>query len=601
MLATASRGGCRPQATAPSASPRAAKSGCVSEARCEPFQRPDSVRRRMFMAATMSGAATSLSPSLRSMAGSFVGESLTVDLLNVVGICPPPGLSAETGPSFPGAGTEPWITSDDGHECCLCRCCHNGRVKPDKNQRAIVKSMSEAQLLDLLLAQLSMRAQEAGCFDTLFPVLQAIHRRLSVSSTGESNISLLAQLSMRAQEAGCFDTLFPVLQAIHRRLSVSSTGESNISGASLRNLDKMISKMSCQQMILFAKKNPNVDSGIMQLVMDQLTGSCPTAPFDLSGSSAFCSRAVKAEAHSLKLGAVALGAGVRRHRRAEGRSQLSSGPDLGSRCYIVQSILGKGAGAVATRPLTAGELLAEEEPLLQWSGEDQDQLQQLFDALPLDKQRAMMDLQDSFADQDSEKTLLGVACTNAFTFQNEEEERCLYLEISRFNHSCRPNCEGSWDERLGMLQVYACEDIPSGDELCLFYTDVRKPRQLRQEKLQTLGFTCACPVCRGADPASDRRRERLWQLSEEIPSCEDPEQALDLIRESFELSDEEGLNISCFREVTAYQAYTSCLSMGRKEEAGKWAQRAYEFSLKGHGPYHATTKIISRHASRYRS
>ena len=24
------------------------------------------------------------------------------------------------------------------------------------------------------------------------------------------------------------------------------------------------------------------------------------------------------------------------------------------------------------------------------------------------------------------------------------------------------------------------------------------------------------------------------------------------------------------------QAYTSCLSMGRKEEAGKWAQRAYE-------------------------
>ena len=64
-----------------------------------------------------------------------------------------------------------------------------------------------------------------------------------------------------------------------------------------------------------------------------------------------------------------------------------------------------------------------------------------------------------------------------------------------------------------------------------------------QEKLQTLGFTCACPVCRGAgsdktlvpcqspeishspDPASDRRRERLWQLSEEIPSCEDPEQA----------------------------------------------------------------------------
>ncbi|CAE7747276.1 unnamed protein product [Symbiodinium sp. CCMP2456] len=72
------------------------------------------------------------------MAGSFVGESLTVDVLNVMGIRPPPGLSAQT----TGASTEPWSTSDEGHECFLCRCCHNGRVKPDKKQRATVKSMS---------------------------------------------------------------------------------------------------------------------------------------------------------------------------------------------------------------------------------------------------------------------------------------------------------------------------------------------------------------------------------------------------------------------------------------------------------------------------
>ncbi|OLQ09353.1 hypothetical protein AK812_SmicGene7073 [Symbiodinium microadriaticum] len=458
-----------------------------------------------------------------------------------------------------GASKEPWSTSDEGHECFLCRCflvgkgtaltllecsllrpmkeqseqidcCHNGRVKPDKKQRATVKSMSETQLLDLLLAQLSMRAQEAGRFDSLFPVLQAIHRRLSVSSTGESNISgaslrnlekmmskmscqkmsclaeknpnvnsgilqlvqdqlngscpiapfdlpsfpklsrqfispepeplelpsvaaiavekdavsfsaetragchngrvkpdkkqratvksmsetqlldlLLAQLSMRAQEAGRFDTLFPVLQAIHRRLSVSSTGESNISGASLRNLEKVMSKMSCQQMIFFAKKNPNADPGLLQLVMDQLTDGerVEVAKWDVFG-------------------------------RQQGLDQASESSKF-------QRVNGQ-------------------EPLLQWSGEDQDQVQQLFDALPLHKQSAMMDLQAA------------------------RDHAELYLEISRFNHSCRPNCEGSWDDRL--------------------------------------------------DPASDKRRERLWQLVEEIPSCEDPEQ---------------GLNISCFREVAAYQ------------------------------------------------
>ena len=90
---------------------------------------------------------------------------------------------------------------------------------------------------------------------------------------------------MRAQEAGRFDTLFPVLQAIHRRLSVSSTGESNISGASLRNLEKVMSKMSCQQMIFFAKKNPNADPGLLQLVMDQLTGSCKNSPVSFPRSS----------------------------------------------------------------------------------------------------------------------------------------------------------------------------------------------------------------------------------------------------------------------------------------------------------------------------
>ena len=30
-----------------------------------------------------------------------------------------------------------------------------------------------------------------------------------------------------------------------------------------------------------------------------------------------------------------------------------------------------------------------------------------------------------------------------------------YLKISRFNHSCLPNCGVSWDDREGLLQVFA--------------------------------------------------------------------------------------------------------------------------------------------------
>eukprot|EP00439_Symbiodinium_sp_Y106_P051339 s1998_g6.t2 len=209
----------------------------------ELFERLDSVLRRMFMAARVSGA-MSLSPSQRSdlvaHGHSFAGERITLDLLDLARIGPPPGLSRER-----GASDEPWSASDEGHECFLCHCCHNGRMKPHMKQRAAVKSISEAQLLELLLAQLSMRAHEAGRFDTLFPVLQAVHCRLSVSSRGQSDIS----------------------------------------GAALRNMEKMMSKMSCQQMVFFADKNPNVDNGIMQLVKDQVSGSRPAAPLDFPGSS----------------------------------------------------------------------------------------------------------------------------------------------------------------------------------------------------------------------------------------------------------------------------------------------------------------------------
>ncbi|OLQ13493.1 hypothetical protein AK812_SmicGene2477 [Symbiodinium microadriaticum] len=206
----------------------------------ELLQRCDSVPRCMFTAARVSGAA-SLPSELRLVAHSFAGERPMPDLLDLDSIGPPPGLSRDT-----GANKESWSTSDEGDECFWCRCCHNGRMKPDKKQREAVKSISEAQLLDLLLAQLSMRAQQAGRFDTLFPVLQAIHCRLSFSSKGKSDIS----------------------------------------GAALRNMEKMMSKMSCQQMVFFADKNPNVDGGIMQLVKDQLRARCPAAPLGFSGSSA---------------------------------------------------------------------------------------------------------------------------------------------------------------------------------------------------------------------------------------------------------------------------------------------------------------------------
>ena len=95
---------------------------------------------------------------------------------------------------------------------------------------------------------------------------------------------LLTELSMRAKEAGNFETVFPTLQLIHRRLSVSPHVESTMAGSTQRNLAKAMSKMSCQQMIYFAQKNSNLNADLVNCLKDQLSGSRRTASFDVSSS-----------------------------------------------------------------------------------------------------------------------------------------------------------------------------------------------------------------------------------------------------------------------------------------------------------------------------
>ena len=91
---------------------------------------------------------------------------------------------------------------------------------------------------------------------------------------------LLTQLSIRAKQTDVFEAIFPTLQLIHRRLSVSPHVESTMAGATQRNLAKAMSKMSCQQMIYFAQKNPNLDAELVHCLKDQLSGSRRTATSD---------------------------------------------------------------------------------------------------------------------------------------------------------------------------------------------------------------------------------------------------------------------------------------------------------------------------------
>ena len=93
-------------------------------------------------------------------------------------------------------------------------------------------------------------------------------------------------------------------------------------------------------------------------------------------------------------------------------------------------------------------------------------------------------------------------------FQMGKGERGVFLEASRFNHSCVPSAYFAWNERLKLLTVHAIIDIPKGEQIFInyLYEDFLENKTQRQEALATkYGFTCQCQACRRGTTSEDRR------------------------------------------------------------------------------------------------
>eukprot|EP00980_Cylindrotheca_fusiformis_P009763 scaffold2153_cov131-Cylindrotheca_fusiformis.AAC.6 len=73
----------------------------------------------------------------------------------------------------------------------------------------------------------------------------------------------------------------------------------------------------------------------------------------------------------------------------------------------------------------------------------------------------------------------------------------LWLDVSMYNHSCTPNC--TWAQIGDHMFVYACKDIPKGNELCISYVHPALSYKDRVEKFAKWsggkGFVCGCEWC----------------------------------------------------------------------------------------------------------
>ena len=153
----------------------------------------------------------------------------------------------------------------------------------------------------------------------------------------------------------------------------------------------------------------------------------------------------------------------------------------------------------------------------------------------------------------SEKRVVGIIKSNAH-HSNDKGSRGLYLIMSRFDHSCKPNLGygfNGWEMRL-----YTTCDVQAGEELCQCYSDMVYfcNRIERREFLnRKFNFDCICRGCTNNDEQlsrqSDTRRERLRFLAEALAKRDRiaiKKSDLEMILESIDLMKLESLehNIS---------------------------------------------------------
>eukprot|EP00746_Dinoflagellata_sp_MGD_P123070 gnl/MRDRNA2_/MRDRNA2_57797_c0_seq2.p1 gnl/MRDRNA2_/MRDRNA2_57797_c0~~gnl/MRDRNA2_/MRDRNA2_57797_c0_seq2.p1 ORF type:complete len:247 (+),score=24.82 gnl/MRDRNA2_/MRDRNA2_57797_c0_seq2:162-902(+) len=214
-------------------------------------------------------------------------------------------------------------------------------------------------------------------------------------------------------------------------------------------------------------------------------------------------------------------------------------------CCAVVPVTGKGLGVVATRDIARGELIVSETPLIVRRRGDAisscGPAWKQFYALSLGQRAVVCSLHDAhvYANHDGDlggnKSLEGILNSNCYARGGDTDQGLLSEIISRFNHSCVPNCEHSFDEDFFQGQVYACSAIPVGSELCTTYVDVIDTRADRIDQLKDMyGFQCECPACNSEDwETSDLRRHRARSIDVLISTegTEDCKYGLELIEE----------------------------------------------------------------------
>mmetsp|Transcript_55965 Transcript_55965/g.175552 ORF Transcript_55965/g.175552 Transcript_55965/m.175552 type:complete len:404 (+) Transcript_55965:22-1233(+) len=303
-------------------------------------------------------------------------------------------------------------------------------------------------------------------------------------------------------------------------------------------------------------------------------------------------------------GLLAAAAGRRRPpaRRGLQRSAVTAGAEVDT-APKVSPLHGPELGVVASGNLSAGELVVSERPLLTFSGTAFGLAQEQYDSLPSFAQEAVMQLRDGTAGDAAGKTLFGIVSSSRLPRCTGSIATVVCPTISRFRHSCNPNCEQSWDEETQQERVYTSTFVREGEELFLPYVDIQAPIVERTRALwDGYRYRCKCKDCMTTDTEGDHRRVRMRQLQQKVEGAvedgaegPDARRSLDWVLDLLELYDEEEFHSKSLREKACYNAFQLSLKAGDVQEANRWVVKAYQNAMVARGKEHKDTKRLKEY------
>jgi hypothetical protein len=193
--------------------------------------------------------------------------------------------------------------------------------------------------------------------------------------------------------------------------------------------------------------------------------------------------------------------------------------------WTLSPIPGKGKGLIASKDISRGTLVLSDAPLLKTdvitSMETVEKdLVRALKVLPKDHQRAFLSLHNNYP---GKNPLSNIIRSNGYPLGPGSEVGGVFPNLSRINHSCKPNAKHSWNPTLGMYVVYTIRPVSKNNEITVSYLSGGDSQQRQAELKDNFGFTCACELCSlpaAGLRASDNRLIRAESLNRTIGNAE---------------------------------------------------------------------------------